>query len=395
MFDKLVEFPLYSFQKWEFHHCDFHRKEFSVLRSTQIFKSNNVKVIFKKVCNDKMAWIHIYVLTHFSLHDDKKFFWKFRKLNVPNSRTVAFLELPLRKIQIAKPDIHSGNLISCLFSAKNKYKIDSYSLCLAAISIHGICSPLSFSLLVLLPCPLVAKIMNKSTTNTILIIKASRQAGRQFTIKFFRNYFVRSSIFQVLATKARPPTVYVWHMTTDRKARRTKCWASPHSATQEGAFISYIRISTVQCCRACLVWHRLRTRQNPLSPSLHALFSQISPSQRQEDSTMKTGNIAKESAFKWSLFTIARFNRFKIPWHITILPPTTKLQGGNVFTTVCDSVHGGGSVQGGCLCSERVTCGWYASCWKAFLLTDNLFYFSNREKQRYFLLSFKIIPLQI
>ena len=41
-------------------------------------------------------------------------------------------------------------------------------------------------------------------------------------------------------------------------------------------------------------------------------------------------------------------------YHIILcsLPPATKLRQGNVFTPVCDSVHGGSSVQRG-LCPER------------------------------------------
>ena len=68
----------------------------------------------------------------------------------------------------------------------------------------------------------------------------------------------------------------------------------------------------------------------------------------------------------------------------TLLPPATKLQEGNVFTPVCDSVHKGVSAQGG-LCprgsllgelgpvSVMVTCGRYASYWNAFLSGENVF----------------------
>ena len=70
------------------------------------------------------------------------------------------------------------------------------------------------------------------------------------------------------------------------------------------------------------------------------------------------------------------------------LPPATKLQQGNVFTPVCDSVHGRGgplsrggaalSRGGGCLPGgvsvretpphRAVMCGQYASYWNALLL---------------------------
>ena len=67
-----------------------------------------------------------------------------------------------------------------------------------------------------------------------------------------------------------------------------------------------------------------------------------------------------------------------------LLPPATKLREGNVFTPVCDSVHGslclgGVSVQGG-LCpgglsvreTPMVTCGQYASYCNTFLVLYGL-----------------------
>ena len=76
------------------------------------------------------------------------------------------------------------------------------------------------------------------------------------------------------------------------------------------------------------------------------------------------------------------FRRAELAYDL-LLPPATKLQQGNVFTPVCDSVHWSGG-RGGCSLSrgvsvwgrpqgdppyrDTVTCGWFASYWNAFLL---------------------------
>ena len=54
--------------------------------------------------------------------------------------------------------------------------------------------------------------------------------------------------------------------------------------------------------------------------------------------------------------------------------PQTKLREGNVFTHICDSVHGGGLCPGKYLSGRpppgTVKSGRYTSCWNAFLLKE-------------------------